>query len=492
MRCINIKTENKTGSMQKSGSSCIVLVFGLLFVTLACHPVHGAPSQETGIWVYNFSAGEREDETEVWNIAISDDGHYIAVGANGGTPGAHGIIYYFDTERELLVWKTPLEGAVINDLDMSADGSRIAVGSQTPDSGVYLLSGSGKILWVHQSDGDFPQIGISDDGSIIVAPSTDGRISTYTANGTLVSSYDSGSVPSGVVMSGSGSPNIIIVSTGILSLSANGERVGNFSDNAYEKVVALSRDGSTVAYETQDDTLYVLDNNGKVLWNVLHQEELDSLALSDDGSILVGGSNSDQRICVWNRSGTRLWAFDTGQDIDRVAISGDGRYIAAAAIQSASWHKDGYQSYYIFSQNGTLLLNRTYAFRDIDTIFDLAMSRDGRYSAGSSRAYNLVVVKTPGYTPPQTALPVPVQSDVPGNSTGSIPEKSITRTPGVNDTIPAGVSGSLQPTPRSDPQPALQPTLAEPTAQYQSPAAPAGSILALAIVAAGYCCRKKR
>lgn len=477
--------------MEKPTFFCLIVITGVLFTLLICHPVHAVPSKDTDIWIYNFTGIDADNHMLIRNFAISFDGHYIAAGANAEVAPYHSVVYYFDREKQRLLWKTPLYGG-INNLVMSPDGSKIAIGTNAPDSGVYLLSGEGNILWQRHTRGNFYGVGITNNASKIVAPSTEGVIYTYRKDGTLLNRYDV-EVPLFTSVSGSGDRDMTQIEKGILARNASGARLWNFTDGDYGQGFAFSKDGNSVAYVTQMGMLYYLDAEGRVLWKT-DTSGLTSLALSDDGSILVGGSRIDRHVFVWNRSGILLWDYDTAKDLQEVAISNDGRYISAASIDfglSKLNVRAGEQvcshSFYIFSSDGTILLNKTIFTRGFDSIAGFALSGDGRYISAGTRQISLIVLKNPMYIPPHPVLTVTSTLQTAKNQTSFIAHDTTEASPRLLVNLSSNISESATPSPLLKPERTLQQNLPESTTRSgQNPIVIIVAIVALALMVVWY------
>ncbi len=120
-------------------------------------------SQFSVIWRYDLNGAP------VHGISISPDGNYIVAGI-----GAK--VHLFDSSGKLLWSKdivSPLslgkgEGVVLS-VSICSNGSYIgaAIGITRGNGYVYLLNGSGDILWKYKTGRDALSVSLSSDGGLI-------------------------------------------------------------------------------------------------------------------------------------------------------------------------------------------------------------------------------------------------------------------------------------------------------------------------------------
>lgn len=115
--------------------------------------------------------------------------------------------------------------------------------------------------------------------------------------------------------------------------------------NQYLSAVAISSDGKHIVGASEilissssqkpNGTLYLLNNskseNKKEIWNYNIHNSFNSLAISKDGTYIVGGGGySERRIHLLNRSSsTPIWTYYTGSWVYDVEIS-ENMYLGAA------------------------------------------------------------------------------------------------------------------------------------------------------------------
>jgi WD40 repeat protein len=155
-----------------------------------------ACSDDAAIRSFNLTNGIAWNvtfEEDIFSIARSADGGYIACGSKDGH------IYLLNRDQRQ-VWNYRTGGALIGDIAISSDGARIAALSE--DGMLYYLSRSGRMLW-SKSIGRSNQVATADDGSIVAAGGD--TISVYSADGERIWSHDTGTKVSGIDLSADGS-----------------------------------------------------------------------------------------------------------------------------------------------------------------------------------------------------------------------------------------------------------------------------------------------
>ena len=240
------------------------------------------------------------------SIATSSDGSRIIVGSSteDNSLGFNaGSAYLFDRSGVQLSQLTASDGAVVDlfgsQVDISADGSRIVVGSSNNSgAGVgtgaaYVFDGSGNQLfkltasdaWALDRFGS--QVAISEDGGTIVVTKTDNLTSAGTTSSAIV--YD-----------GSGNEIAKLFPSGVGSVDLYNANMS----------VDVSADGNTIVLGTSSNTenginsgaAYVFDRSGNELAELtaFDAAEADifgiSVSVSDDGSTIIVGSAQDDDV----------------------------------------------------------------------------------------------------------------------------------------------------------------------------------------------------
>jgi WD40 repeat protein len=86
--------------------------------------------------------------------------------------------------------------------------------------------------------------------------------------------------------------------------------------------VAISSDGSLIVAGSGDKKIYSLDQDGRLLWSYEAEETITSVAISSDAEWIGAGSNNG-KIFIFNREGRLIWQHPTGTSIRNIAISKD-------------------------------------------------------------------------------------------------------------------------------------------------------------------------
>ncbi len=117
--------------------------------------------------------------------------------------------------------------------------------------------------------------------------------------------------------------------------------------------------------------VYDISSNS-YLWQYDTDNDVRSVAVSDDGSRIVSGDSGD-RIRYYTRTGGHQWSRDIGSDVYSVAISGDGNYIVGGGSND---------NVYLFHRSSsTPEWTSTHPSGDIQ---EVDISEDGQYIVAAS------------------------------------------------------------------------------------------------------------
>ncbi len=301
-------------------------------------------------------------------VALSSDGHTIAVGVSGSDGGASnaGAVLVYKMDASTRSWVTvgnPISGEAASDaagttVSLSADGTRIAIGAPLSDAGGLRDAGQVRVLQWSANNG-WTQLGADVDGEALgdrsgsaISLSADGTTLAVGAFGNDVAGTDAGQAKMYRW-------NASTSSWDQLGATIRGVKEGVGTGTA----VSLSADGSVVAIGSPRDASgagYVRVyrwNGGASAWELVGAEvrgegSVDNfggaVSLSADGlSFAAGAIGNDAngygaghvRVYSWN-AGSTSWV-QTGQDLDgeamfdnsgsAVALSGDGQTVVIAA-----------------------------------------------------------------------------------------------------------------------------------------------------------------
>jgi WD40 repeat protein len=302
-----------------------VLVLTLLILSAALGAVIALDEDYKLVW---------SNDTTGWveNVAISDDGNYIAVGSQDTQ------IYLFDREGNEL-WSTPTLDHIPS-ISITHDGSYVAAASD--DGEVYFLDKKGSILW-----SDI----IGEKGVILVSVTGDGKYVTAAVSnpenrvfffkgvngeGTFLWREKFGDEIVGLDTSFNGSYITFGTYDGLVFLYSDDDEylwsteVEDFGINS----VSISADGSHVAVGTINNSVYLLKNYndvaGQVLWGQKIEGELELVTILKEDSTVVAQS-TDNVLHFFSFEGDNLGRISLDESVGRVSLSGDGSSIAAAS-----------------------------------------------------------------------------------------------------------------------------------------------------------------
>jgi len=232
----------------------------------------------TPIWEYTPEWGP-----EVYAVAISDDGEYIAAGTQDDK------VYFFHTGSSTPLWEA-VTGEDVQSVAISADGEYIAAGSD--NNRVYLYhKDSSTPLWYYQTGNDVRTVSISATGQYITVGSYDGKVYLFhRSSETVLWSYATGYQFYSVV------------------ISANGEYIAAIN---YNKVYLFNKDSETPLwsnYESGGSSVAISENGGQIATGSSNNVQLftkddyrpvgsyptmgSSVAISADGGYIVTGSTA--------------------------------------------------------------------------------------------------------------------------------------------------------------------------------------------------------
>ncbi len=248
------------------------------------------------IKVWNLNTGKlirtlTEDLGEVSSVAISPDGHFLAVGSCQH-PKSNVKVWNLKSGKllhTLLGHQKP-----VNCLAISPDGEILASGSNKIK--IWNLHSGDRIctLW-HSSAVN--AAAISPDGTILASASSDNKIRLWNPH------------------------------TGDLLRTLNGH-------SGEVKSIVISPDGEILFSGSADKTIKIWHlATAKVLHTLTgHSDEVKSLAVSPDGEILFSGS-ADKTITIWRlRTGELLQTLtEHSGAVNCIAISPDGQFLGSGS-----------------------------------------------------------------------------------------------------------------------------------------------------------------
>jgi hypothetical protein len=248
-------------------------------------------------------------------------------------------------------WNITTNGALLTDIAISDDGSRVVIGSASGNATVYDHNGT--VVWETRVPGSL-LVGCEGNGTAYLLVSREdpyknkGSARFYNPSGSLVSILHTGWVE-GVdtgpdrFLFGTYSGDLIVV-------NRSGAEIARFNDLPKTHPVAglsLSADGKVFAYsliERYPQVRYVtIASKSKRVFSKYSQldiassgadEPIGMVAVSGDGGWVVtaGGEGSHGLLCLYAKNGTRTWCKDM-DTIKDIAITSNGSSIFAGTAK---------------------------------------------------------------------------------------------------------------------------------------------------------------
>ncbi|MCX7024582.1 MAG: SUMF1/EgtB/PvdO family nonheme iron enzyme [Spirochaetes bacterium] len=287
------------------------------------------------------------------------DGGLLLEEATGGDDGSVRVVSVDAGGRRAASF--PLDAGQLVHADVSPDGSRIAAVYDDRKIRLFRTDGSFALAF-KELEGGFQSVRWSPDGTTLVA-SDDGNAklgklnvnaSIWSPDGSLrklfgywygvsanVATLESGYSRSrdAVIVPGSG--NVILYGAdAVVAYDQGGRKLRQYPFDAWD--LDASADGTRVAFVGRD-VAELWDGNGPVRRFPRDGDDYpQKVALSPDGSLVAFGYGSDLRL--YAATGELLWSVAAhGQWIEDIAFSPDGRRVATCAgdVSIRIWNLDG-------------------------------------------------------------------------------------------------------------------------------------------------------
>ena len=99
--------------------------------------------------------------------------------------------------------------------------------------------------------------------------------------------------------------------------------------------VAITADGSyVVGYLGMENEVSLFDRQGNPLWSYNIKDGVQSIAITPDGNYIVATESSQSNVYLFDREGNLLWKLDLEECLKSVVITPDGNYIAGTTSGS--------------------------------------------------------------------------------------------------------------------------------------------------------------
>ena len=231
---------------------------------------------------------------EIWSLAISPDGEFIASGNN------HGSIEFFNRQTGDITKILGEHENVIRALVFIPQTNQLISGDGDGNIKVWNRENSNKESQLQGHSASIWSLAISSDGQMLVSCSEDESVRVWNLK--------------------TGEANSII-----------------FSHNTVVYALAFSPDGRVFASAGKDKIVKIWDAQDRTLLKSFsgHQDAIRAIAISPDGRYLVSGS-WDKTVKVWQlESGELITTFTGHQDrVVTVAISNDSETVFSGAIDN--------------------------------------------------------------------------------------------------------------------------------------------------------------
>lgn len=253
----------------------------------------------TPIWIYKGTGNN------AYNVAISRDGKYMAMGTAGGVSSTEAgyessektnLLIYWNEKSETPLWQYHTEGNW-HDVSVSEDGSFVTGATGCPDRRFYFFAKDSNKPVIRSEmltrDSPVHRAKISGDGEYAAVGSESGDGAVF------VFSRQSSQPLWKYSMPGNSSVRA-------LNFTADGAYIGvaTFKGDAY----IFNRDSSTPAAHWQVDA------------------SLGGLDIAEDGSFIAAGG-SDSKLHIFRRDEAKPDSIVFNEYVEEVDISADNRYI---------------------------------------------------------------------------------------------------------------------------------------------------------------------
>jgi WD40 repeat protein len=280
---------------------------------------------------------------------------------------------------------------------MSSDGNYVV--SAAGDL-VQVLDRNGSVYWIRGMGAPIRAVAISSDASLIISADERGDIHSWKANGDSWGLNRSDLVKQ-IAVPPSGSYVVVTTATCLKYLAPDMTPIWwDNKSGSLDSFIGISSDSSTVI-TSGEKRVSSHTSSGALNWmKDVTREAIIDMACSEDCSTIVLGSQ-DGKVWVLDQQGEVLWTHSAGSWINGVGVSRDGSVIAAGAL-------DG--TLYIMDHNGNLLAKtRT---QSVIQQRSVAVNGDGNriVFADEYALYGYNFIREPEMTPENTITSAPLTS----------------------------------------------------------------------------------
>jgi WD40 repeat protein len=314
---------------------------------------------------------------------------------------------------------------------MSSDGNYVV---SAAGNLVQVLDRNGTVYWTRGMGAPIRAVAISPNASLIITADDRGDIHSWTGNGESWGLNRSDLVKQ-IAVSPSGS--FVVVTTAIGLKYLRPDMTPFWWDNksgSLDSFIAISADSSTVI-TSGENRVSSHTSSGALNWmKDITREAIIDMACSEDGSTIVLGSQ-DRNVWVLDQQGRILWKYPVNSWVNGVGVSHDGSLIAAGAL-------DG--NLYILNNKGNLLAKTR--MQSVIQQRSVAVNGDGKrvVVADEFALFGYDILGSPEVTLEETLTPPPrVTTTIPTPVTtrsATTPATKVTTLPGTTSTPKSALS----------------------------------------------------
>jgi len=291
------------------------------------------------LWIFSKNGTYIKKEPWGKTVVLAPNGRYAA-SFLGST------LYFFrsltmtgspDPGQLNKIWEYSVPNQVLS-VDITDDGSTIV--AATEGDGIFIITTSTQKI---SSSKTFPNtlIRISHDGRRIVGISAD-KIRVYSSNAKVYQTYSLTSVAQPRFLALSQTTPLMIFNDGqkIRGYDASlGTDLWTVRATGNPISLAMTPSGSCIIAGTENGNIDRYDDKGILNWSYSSNKEntlsagITGVALSRDGKLVAGGT-SDGKVIILDASGKLLGSYKAKETIRSVAMSNDGSIILAAGKEN--------------------------------------------------------------------------------------------------------------------------------------------------------------
>ncbi|WP_145022715.1 DUF5711 family protein [Paenibacillus sp. Y412MC10] len=238
-----------------------------------------------------------------------------------------------------------IEGAGnITSLSVSADGSRVAVGGHNAKA--FLYDSEGSPIYEVEAGNVVTGVALLSNGTLLVS-SDDRHLYAYDETGCQLWDSDLKRQVKSLAASQDGSTIVLVTqrSKDLIVVDQNsGEQTGSIPIGSLLKEVSVSGSGQWIVAATSDQFAYLLDKDGSLLYKFSADNQIQAVAVSENGLAAVGTASN--KVELFDQNGSVNSSINTRDIVTDVAFSSDGERIGVSDLSG---------NYYIFDGRGKQL-----------------------------------------------------------------------------------------------------------------------------------------